>query len=63
MGSLLLYGGIFACSNSLSMNSGTPEPRQRKTHININKFAGLSRDKVGGKILFMCLFGHFLCGA
>ena len=33
-------------------------------HININKFAGLSRDWVGAKILFMCFFssGHSLWG-
>ena len=35
----------------------------RKTHTNINKFAGLSRDWVGAKILFMCFFvGHSLWG-
>ena len=28
----------------------------KKKHININKFAGLSRDWVGAKILFMCFF-------
>ena len=31
----------------------------KKKHININKFAGLSRDWVGAKILFMCVFGSF----
>ena len=30
--------------------------RERKKHININKFAGLSRDWVGAKKLFMCFF-------
>ena len=35
----------------------------KKKHININKFAGLSRDWVGAKILFMCFFlGSFLMG-
>ena len=29
---------------------------ERKKHININKFAGLSRDWVGAKNLFMCFF-------
>ena len=28
----------------------------KKKHININKFAGLSWDWVGAKILFMCFF-------
>ena len=28
----------------------------KKKHVNINKFAGLSRDWVGPKILFMCFF-------
>ena len=28
----------------------------KKKHININKFAGLSRDWVGAKNLFMCFF-------
>ena len=28
----------------------------KKKHININKFAGLSRDWVGAKKLFMCFF-------
>ena len=28
----------------------------KKKHININKVAGLSRDWVGGKNLFMCFF-------
>ena len=28
----------------------------KEKHININKFAGLSRDWVGAKILFMCFF-------
>ena len=31
-------------------------PRERKKHMNINKFAGLSRVWVGGKNLFMCFF-------
>ena len=30
--------------------------RERKKHININKFAGLSRDWGGAKKLFMCFF-------
>ena len=30
--------------------------------VNINKFAGLSRDWVGAKKLFMCFFGSFLMG-
>ena len=34
----------------------------KKKHININKFAGLSRDWVGAKNLFMCFFGSFLMG-
>ena len=37
----------------------------KEKHININKFAGLSRDWAGGKILFMCFlffFGSFLMG-
>ena len=34
----------------------------KKKHININKFAGLSRDWVGAKKLFMCFFGSFLMG-
>ena len=28
----------------------------KEKHININKFAGLSRDWVGAKILFICFF-------
>ena len=32
------------------------ESQGKKKHININKFAGLSRDWVGAKILFMCFF-------
>ena len=32
--------------------------------VNINKFAGLSRDWVGAKVLFMCFFlGSFLMGS
>ena len=34
----------------------------KKKHININKLAGLSRDWVGAKILFMCFLGHSLWG-
>ena len=34
----------------------------KEKHININKFAGLSRDWVGAKNLFMCFFGSFLMG-
>ena len=35
----------------------------KEKHVNINKFAGLSRDWVGAKILFMCFFfGSFLRG-
>ena len=34
----------------------------KEKHININKFAGLSRDWVGAKKLFMCFFGSFLMG-
>ena len=34
----------------------------KKKHININKFAGLSRDWLGAKNLFMCFFGSFLMG-
>ena len=30
--------------------------RERKKHMNINSFAGLSRDWVGGKIFFMCFW-------
>ena len=33
-----------------------PEIQGKKKHININKFAGLSRDWVGAKNLFMCFF-------
>ena len=46
----------------------TPEFRNQIQHVmfivagvNISKFAGLSRDWVGAKILFMCVFfGSFL---
>ena len=31
----------------------------KEKHININKFAGLSRDWVGAKILFMCVCVFF----
>ena len=35
----------------------------KEKHININKFAGLSRDWVGAENLFMCFFsGHSLWG-
>ena len=34
----------------------------KKKHININKFAGLSRDWVGAEKLFMCFFGSFPMG-
>ena len=38
-------------------------PQGKKKHININKFAGLSRDWVGAKIYFMCFIsGHSLWG-
>ena len=33
--------------------------KENKTHIDINKFAGLFRDWAGGKILFMCVFCFF----
>ena len=33
-----------------------PLSQGKKKHININKFAGLSRDWVGAKNLFMCFF-------
>ena len=37
--------------------------QRKKKHININKFAGLSWDWVGGKNMFMCFFGgSFLAG-
>ena len=35
---------------------------ERKKHININIFAGLSRDWMGAKKLLMCFLGHSLCG-
>ena len=38
------------------------EGQGKKKHININKFAGLSRDRVGAKILFMCFLGVILMG-
>ena len=41
----------------------TPVFQGKEKHININKFAGLSRDWVGAKKLFMCFFGSFLMGA
>ena len=45
---------------------GTSDPcciiQGKKKHVNINKFAGLSRDWVGAKNLFMCFFGSFLMG-
>ena len=41
---------------------GGPPNRERKKHTNINKFAGLSWDWVGAKILFVCFFGSFLMG-
>ena len=35
----------------------------KEKHVNINKFAGLSRDWARGKILFLCFFeGHSLWG-
>ena len=34
--------------------------QEKKKHININKFAGFSRDWVGAKHLFMCFLGSFL---
>ena len=34
---------------------------EREKYININKFAGFSRDWVGGKILD-CVFGVIACG-
>ena len=34
----------------------------KKKHININKFAGLSRDWVGAKFLFMCFLDYSLWG-
>ena len=45
----------------LKINRGS---QGNKKHININKFAGLSRDWVGAEKLFMCLFfsGHSLWG-
>ena len=43
------------CVNYCVSSSG------KREHINMNKFAGLSRDCVGAKILFMCFFrGSFL---
>ena len=42
---------------------GSAHFQGKKKHININKFAGLSRDWAGAKILFMCFFfGSFLMG-
>ena len=50
----------------LPLHRGVPGARssgKEKTHIHINKFAGLSRDLVGGKHLFMCFFFRsFLMG-
>ena len=59
-------------SNTAKQTVGFPLPRNilsfqwqilektiiqgKKKHININKFAGLSRDWVGAKNLFMCFF-------
>ena len=36
--------------------------QEKKKHINIDKFAGLSRDWVGAKNLFMCFFWVILYG-
>ena len=60
--------GVFVSSKAkVPGEEGAPgnhsdSSRKRKTHKNINKFAGLSRDWAGGKILFMCFFGSFLMG-
>ena len=50
-------GGMSLCGGR-GLNSGN------ETHIKINKCAGLCRDSVGGKILFLCFFfaGHSLWG-
>ena len=42
--------------------SGVRKSQGKKEHININKWAGLSWDWVGGKDLFICFFGSFLMG-
>ena len=63
---------LVAAGKSLLWNSGVGGGGGnlilRKKHININKFAGLSRDWAGAKILFMCVCvcvffsGHSLWG-
>ena len=46
---------------SLSWNSFLGRVQGKEKHININKFAGLSRDCAGGKCFFLCVFsGHSL---
>ena len=55
----LCFPGIFASGRFSNLENF----QGKKKHININKFAGLSRVWVGAKILFMCFFsGSFLIG-
>ena len=55
-------GGTSVTPGSVLLNMNCSSGKEK--HININKFAGLSRDWVGAKILFMCFFfsGHSLWG-
>ena len=50
----LSFPGSFA-AYSKSLETKIPE---RKKHININKFAGLSRDWVGGNFFFSFFMGE-----
>ena len=51
--------GIFRICYAIGWHRKFPRNliQGKKKHININKFAGLSRDWAGAKILFMCFFG------
>ena len=64
MGGVLPYKLRVYCRTFITRHATTLNPKaQGKKRININKFAGLSRDWVGAKKLFVCFFfGSFLMG-
>ena len=48
---------LLRTNNKRSIQPRPPLSSGKEKHININKYAGLSRDWVGAEKLFMCFFG------
>ena len=58
----MIIFGVFGANLGRKRSHHVMDAQGKKKHININKCAGLSRDWVGGKIMFVCFLRSFLVG-